>query len=98
MRKIILVLFVAAMLIGCGRQAIDPTTGKPEPYVSCTDAVSYIVGIDAALNTLVQAFPDQKQYQMAKAWYLVARTGAVAFLQKQCPDLYKNLPGVPNVP
>jgi hypothetical protein len=92
--KAFLVILLSVSLFGCPAPGIDPGGDKPQ-YVTCEEAVAYINMVDAALTTLAQTFPDQKEYAIARAWYLVARSGAIAFMSKKCPDVLKTVPGAP---
>jgi hypothetical protein len=98
MKNLFVVLIAVLMLgglYGCPPPLIDPNTGKPAAYITCEEAVAYISTVDAALATLAQTFPDQKEYAIARGWYLVARSGAIAFMSKKCPDVLKTVPGAP---
>ena len=93
MRKIACVVVILFMLAGCGGTG---TPGTGDSFVSCTDAVAYISMMDAAITSLPAALPDnEKEVAMAKAWYLVARSGAVAYIAKKCPEILSSLPGAP---
>ena len=93
MFKIFCAVVICFMLAGCGGTG---TPGTDDSYVSCTDAVAYVSMMDAAIVSLPAALPDnEKEVAMAKAWYLVARSGAVAYIAKKCPEILPSLPGAP---
>jgi hypothetical protein len=94
MKTLIAILIALPLLTGCpkGGLSSDPN----QQFVTCEEAVAYIATVDAALATLPQALPDNaEEVQMARAWYTVARTGAVAFLSRKCPDILKTIPNAP---
>lgn len=93
MFKIFCAVVICFTLAGCGGTG---TPGTGESFVSCIDAVAYVSMMDAAIVSLPAALPDnEKEVAMAKAWYLVARSGAVAYIAKKCPEILPSLPGAP---
>ena len=96
MLRFLCVIAICFMLAGCGGTG---TPGSGESYVSCTDAVAYVSAMDAAiasLPALESTMPENAdEIRMAKAWYLVARSGAVAYIAKKCPEILPSLPGAP---
>lgn len=92
-KRVVFLALCCVVLGGCGGTG-TPSTG--ESFVSCTDAVAYVSMMDAAIASLPAALPDnEKEVAMAKAWYLVARSGAVAYIAKKCPEILPSLPGAP---
>ncbi len=96
MFKIFCAVVICFTLAGCGGTG---TPGSVESYISCTDAVAYVSAMDAAiasLPALESTMPENAdEIRMAKAWYLVARSGAVAYIAKKCPEILPSLPGAP---
>jgi hypothetical protein len=93
--KGLLVVFGLGLVLALGGCATNGGS-QSQPYVSCTDAVAYISTIDAAIAALPAALPENaEEVAMAKAWYLVARSGAVAYVAKKCPEILPSLPAAP---
>jgi len=91
MHKILCILAICLALGGCATGG-----GGTSEYITCPDAVAYIATVDAAIESLPAAMPDnEKEVRMAKAWYQVARAGAVAFIAKKCPEILPSLPAAP---
>jgi|GEM_PF-4563897 len=87
-RFAVLIVMVLALvtITGCPNKVVNVNGDAPaaEQYVTCADAVAYITTIDAALKAMP---PSGKEVELAKAWYAVARAGAVAYLAKKCPEV-----------
>jgi hypothetical protein len=100
MKKLLYVVIMICVLVigGCGGTG-TPGTGDTM-YISCTDAVAYISAMDAAIASLpaIEAtMPENAvEIRMAKAWYMVARSGAVAYIARKCPEVLPSLPGAPS--
>lgn len=94
LRIIFSFLFLVSCSFGCATTTTNPdgsvTTSSGIETPSCADIVSYIATIDAiAASWPTDVYSDE--IKAAKAWYLVARTGAIAGLSKKCPELVTNL-------
>lgn len=87
MRKMIGLIALCVLLTGCA------STGGTVPNIqspTCEEIVSYIATVDAIAETFPKdVYTDE--VKAAKAWYKVARTGAIAGLSKKCPDMIKSL-------
>ena len=87
MKRIAVLMVMALVLVtitGCPNKVVNVNGDTPKQYVTCADAVAYITTIDAALKAMP---PSGEEVEMAKAWYAVARAGAVAYLSKKCPEV-----------